>query len=708
MGMSNTNDSVEQLHARIEHLKEERRIAMNALDIAVGLGQFDTRLNTRLTSKAILEQTAAKLRSIFPLRAQAYYLVNEQDASFYQAYCDPGDFAGRLERERRTLVEDYTFSWALSRNRPVFTSAIAGGETLVLHALATPRRTRGMFLGLFHSQKSDLHDYTRYLLTVVLLTCANYLESQELYRKFKKMNVKLENKVQNRTIALQQTNNQLQKEIKERECAEKKLRENEEQYRGIFENTGSATIICDHDNTIILSNKEFEHLSEYDRQEINHKKSIVDFISQKELKTLYNIISRIPSSKKNSSSCEFTFYTKNKKIKHVTANISYIPYTKQYIFSFIDITYRKKIEEKLRFLSYHDGLTKLYNRAYFEKILNNWNIRKYKNLGIVICDIDDLKFINDTFGHKYGDNLIKTTSEILCNILRKDDIIARIGGDEFAAILPDIDKDKLGDICERIKKEVQHYNERNPDIYLSLSVGSAISPQIRFTTKELLQIADNNMYKDKIQTGRKHSHIVQSLLKVLEARDFLTNGHCDRLRSLVSQMGARLGLSEPRMNDLQLFAQFHDIGKVGIPDRILFKPDALTPDEYREIQEHPEIGYRIALACPDLSPIADFILKHHEWWNGQGYPSGLHKRDIPLECRILAIADAFDAMTSERPYRKEPLPTEQAIAELRKCAGSQFDPELVEIFVETVRSGPVVEDGEAGQSPGEPSGGNGG
>ncbi|WP_245867411.1 Cyclic di-GMP phosphodiesterase [Sporomusa silvacetica DSM 10669] len=137
------------------------------------------------------------------------------------------------------------------------------------------------------------------------------------------------------------------------------------------------------------------------------------------------------------------------------------------------------------------------------------------------------------------------------------------------------------------------------------------------------------------------------------------------------------------MTDLKLLAQFHDIGKVGIPDKILFKPGTLTPEKFNEMQRHSEIGFRIAQSSPDLNLIADYILKHHEWWDGSGYPMGLSGENIPLECRILSIADAYDAMTSDRPYRKA-LVHKHAIDELRRFAGIQFDPELVENFITLV------------------------
>lgn len=173
-------------------------------------------------------------------------------------------------------------------------------------------------------------------------------------------------------------------------------------------------------------------------------------------------------------------------------------------------------------------------------------------------------------------------------------------------------------------------------------------------------------------------------MAALEARDFITEGHADRLKHLAGTLGRAMGLSEAILANVRLLAQFHDIGKVGIPDRILFKPGPLTPEERREMQRHSEIGHRIALSSPVLAPIADLILKHHEWWDGNGYPLKLKGKDIPLECRILAIVDAYDAMTSDRPYRKA-MPRDEALRELFRCAGTQFDPYLVQKFITTMK-----------------------
>ncbi|HHX94221.1 MAG TPA: HD domain-containing protein, partial [Clostridia bacterium] len=229
-------------------------------------------------------------------------------------------------------------------------------------------------------------------------------------------------------------------------------------------------------------------------------------------------------------------------------------------------------------------------------------------------------------------------------------------------------------------------NSSLPGVYLplSLSVGIAWNDGGPINPWNLFKEADNNMYRQKLFHNQStRSALVQTLLKALEARDFITEGHADRLAQFVSGLGRSLNLPGHKVTELCLLAHFHDIGKVGIPDRILFKKGKFTPQEYAEMQRHSEIGYRIAQSSHDLAPIADWILKHHEWWNGQGYPLGLKGEEIPLECRILAIADAYDAMTNDRPYRKA-LSSEEAIQELKRGAGSQFDPELVERFVKLI------------------------
>jgi len=349
-----------------------------------------------------------------------------------------------------------------------------------------------------------------------------------------------------------------------------------------------------------------------------------------------------------------------------------------------DITERKQMEERLRELSVRDSLTGLYNRNFFEEEMERLADGRYSPVGIVVCDLDGLKFVNDTLGHQSGDQLLLKVADLLRDNFRNSDIIARIGGDEFAILFAETDWQMVELMLQRLHQAVQDYNSADPEIPISLSVGHAEGERTGPDMHALFREADNRMYRDKMQReGSVRSAILNALTASMEARDFETEGHCDRLQDLCASLVRALDLSQNFENDMCLLARFHDLGKVGISDRILYKPGPLNEEERRQMQQHCEIGHRIASSVPDLEPIADLILKHHERWDGGGYPMGASGRDIPLACRILAIADAYDAMTSDRPYQKE-LPQERAIAELRRYAGTQFDPELVERFIEMV------------------------
>ncbi len=302
-------------------------------------------------------------------------------------------------------------------------------------------------------------------------------------------------------------------------------------------------------------------------------------------------------------------------------------------------------------------------------------------IGIIVCDIDGLKLTNDALGNEQGDQVLVTFGKLLRGCFRLSEVVARIGGDEFAVLLPQSSRKIVNSCCKRIRAEVDYYNQQHPESGLSISIGSAVQENPPVHMNKLYKRADKAMYKEKLQHSlSSRSATVQALIKTMEARDYITEGHAGRLQDYALKLGRFIDLPEESLNDLQLLARFHDLGKVGVPDQILFKPGPLSKEEYEEMKRHSEMGQRIALSTSDLTPIADYILKHHEYWDGRGYPLGIKGKEIPVECRILGIVDAYDAMISDRPYRPA-MSCEEALQELRRCAGTQFDPELVEMFM---------------------------
>ncbi|MFZ5651173.1 MAG: PAS domain S-box protein [Bacillota bacterium] len=472
------------------------------------------------------------------------------------------------------------------------------------------------------------------------------------------------------------------RDITDRRQVEEELSLQRAYFQQLFENSPAGIIIADINDRFITVNKGFEKLFQYTADEVKGLQINDVIVPENQLGEASAFSGEVLSG--NAVHAETVRKRKDESLVNVFI-ISYpiILGEKQVglyaIYS--DITERKQAEDKLKYLSLHDPLTGLYNRAYFEQEMNRIEGAGLKSAGVILCDVDGLKLTNDTMGHDTGDALLVTAARVIKEAFRSSDMVARIGGDEFAVLLPGSDKNSVRRAAERVRDALARYNAENTEIPLSMSIGYSAGHIESKSVADLFKEADNNMYREKLLHGQStRSSVVQTLMKAMEARDFITEGHADRLQDLVSELAKSLGLPERKITDLRLLAQFHDIGKVGIPDRILFKPGPLNDDEFQEMTRHSEIGHRIAQSAPDLAPIADWILKHHEWWNGKGYPLGLKGEEIPLECRILAIADAYDAMTNNRPYRKA-MTHQQAVKELIRCSGAQFDPRLVSMFI---------------------------
>lgn len=348
-----------------------------------------------------------------------------------------------------------------------------------------------------------------------------------------------------------------------------------------------------------------------------------------------------------------------------------------------DITIRKEKENQLYYQSYHDKLTNLYNRYFFEEEIIRVDIEGKLPICIIMGDINGLKLINDTFGRPEGDEFIKTTAEILKHSLHDKGVLCRYGGDEFAIILQKTTKENALKI---INKMLREYKKNNTAVMpLNLTFGFSVKMNSDQNINEIVKEAENTMYEYKLSEGNSmRSAPILSLKKALEERDYETEEHAERLVRLSELLGKKINLDIIELNKLKLLAMLHDIGKISIPDNIVLKPGKLTPEEWEVMKKHSEIGHRIVESSPDLAQIAPGILYHHERWDGTGYPGGLKGGKIPIISRILAITDSYDAMISDRPYKKG-ISKDGALKELEKCAGTQFDPYLVEKFLEIIK-----------------------
>ncbi|MBS0014174.1 MAG: PAS domain S-box protein [Desulfobacterales bacterium] len=347
-----------------------------------------------------------------------------------------------------------------------------------------------------------------------------------------------------------------------------------------------------------------------------------------------------------------------------------------------DITERKKAEEHIRYVSFHDSVTGLYNRAYFEEEINRLDTGRSLPVSLIIGDLNNLKLVNDTFGHEEGDRLLQKIAEILRKTCRNEDVIARWGGDEFAVILPATSAAIAGRICARIKRQAELSNGRAvaPSIALGFAEKSREADNIYMVIRQ----AEEQMYENKLAESRKNQELVlSSLMRRLQIKCPDLDRHVERTSELAQMFAKKLDFSDSQMEDLALFIRLHDIGKAVVPDDVLGKCGHLTSSEWEQVKRHAEAGYRITNTFGETARIAEAILSQREWWDGSGYPRGLKGKEIPFLSRVFAVVDTFDTITHHRSYDRI-FTRQEAVEELKRHAGKQFDPELAEAFVEFV------------------------
>jgi diguanylate cyclase len=406
--------------------------------------------------------------------------------------------------------------------------------------------------------------------------------------------------------------------------------------------------------------------------------------------SLHTIDAFSPDNRRNNPVTEaarFVLKSRNGKTVNVSMSATSVELPNGlcgYVVFLRDASEQIRQEEEVTYLSCHDKLTGLFNRAYFEKKLRDFDKDRYYPVSIIMGDANGLKMTNDIFGHKQGDMLLVAIANILSLACRDSDIVARYGGDEFVVLMPNTSLDDAAKVCKNILNLCG--NKTCDQSKVSVSLGYACKSLSIESMNDTLNIAEDFMCRHKLLESRSYrSSFISSLKKMLFEKSFETEEHAMRVTGLCADAGRLMGLSQSDMNDLELFSMLHDIGKIVIKDQVLLKPGKLNEDEWTEMRRHCEIGYRIARSIPELSHIADYILCHHERFDGDGYPHGLKGEQIPLLSRILSVADSYDAMVNERCYRKA-MSKEAAVSELKRCSGTQFDPGIVKVFLQIFES----------------------
>ncbi|KUO49545.1 MAG: hypothetical protein APF76_03290 [Desulfitibacter sp. BRH_c19] len=454
------------------------------------------------------------------------------------------------------------------------------------------------------------------------------------------------------------------------------------QYTELYDFAPVGYFTLERDGTIIKANLTGSHLLGIDRSRlVNSPFSI--FIAV-EYRLIFNTFLEKVFMSGAKDNCEVAILKTGMEPFYVHIQAMAVENRHQYRIAVVDINERKQMENNLRFISFHDGLTNLYNRTYLEAEMDRLNTVRQLPISIIMADLNCLKLVNDTYGHSTGDDMLKCIADILRKSCREEDIISRWAGDEFVILLPQTTENEVNTMCERINNKCCKAYIK--DVPISIALGVATKNNADKPLPEILKEAEDDMYKHKSAESRNtRNAVLNAMLKTLAAKSFETEEHTVHMLAVAHKIGEKINLSEHDFSKLNLLVNLHDIGKINIPEEILTKNETLTADEWEIIKKHPETGFRITQATEEFAHVANNILCHHERWDGSGYPQGLNKKEIPLLARIIAIADAYEVMSNGRAYRK-PISQKEIINEFKRCSGTQFDPDLIEVFLEILRN----------------------
>lgn len=461
------------------------------------------------------------------------------------------------------------------------------------------------------------------------------------------------------------------------------IRSAKEQFEQIFNLSPDASLITTlPDGKIVNFNLGFLNFTGFSQEDVQNK-SVLDLNLYENPADREKLLEEITANQ-SIDDFELNFRNKNRDIRicAMSAKIIQMNNTPHIISIIRDITNRKKNEEAVLYLSYHDQLTGLYNRRFYEEELLRLDTPRNLPIALIMADVNGLKLINDAYGHQMGDKVLKEFAEILKKECRHDEIASRVGGDEFVVLFSHTDQQSVESIVKRLNVAVSQVQIDHT--ILSVSMGFALKEDPHDDLNDVFKRAEDAMYQHKliISPSIKRATIDLIVNSIYE-RNHQEVIHSQAVSEYCQALARTLDFDTEAINQLGLAGLRHDIGEIAIDEAILTKSEKLSESEWAEIKRHPEIGYHILRSVNELAEIAKFVLEHHERWDGQGYPKGLKADEISLQGRIIAIADAYCTMTTERPYCRA-LTEAEAIKEIKKCAGLQFDENLARLFVEKV------------------------
>jgi|GEM_PF-2057078 len=457
----------------------------------------------------------------------------------------------------------------------------------------------------------------------------------------------------------------------------------EKRFRSLFEQAQIGICYLDSNGSFINTNDYFNQMFQYTNEELKSL-NIRDLNDNTEYNQNYALTQLLNDQNLADHTVEKPLIRKDGSSFWANISVSRIRFNQEdiYMSTVIDISERKKAQEMMHYLNYHDQTTGLNNRHFYETNIDQYDVEDNYPLTIIKIDINGMKLINDAFGYEMGDTLVKKVVSLIKPIVYNSDMFCRFGGSDFLIVYTKVQKAYIDILMAQINHMMT--NETVQNIKVSVSSAYAVKRSSDEDINLVLKKAEMRLSREKlIDTSSMLSRTIEIIMNSLYEKNSREMEHSKRVSYWCEKIAKRMNLDSHIVSKLRIAGLMHDIGKIGIPDSILDKPDRLTEEEFNLIRKHSEVGYRILSAANEFSEIADYILAHHERWDGMGYPKGLKGNEIPIYARIISVADSFDAMTSDRAYRKA-MSFQQAKQEIIKFSNIQFDPSVAKVFLEII------------------------